>query len=40
LANRYFGTSLPDLPDRSYFSTWNRPFDFVPVTEGGPPTRD
>ncbi len=29
LASRYFGVTLPYLPDRSYFSTWMRPFDVV-----------
>ena len=29
LANTYFGTNLPPLPDRSAFSTWSRPYDFT-----------
>ena len=29
LANTYFGTNLPPLPDRSAFSTWRRPYDFL-----------
>ena len=34
LANRYFGASLPPLPDQSWFSTEEHPYDFtmVPVT--------
>lgn len=31
LSNRYLGADLPMLPDRSYFSTWARPFDLIPV---------
>jgi hypothetical protein len=31
--NRYFGTELELLPDRSYFSTWERPYQFYDVTE-------
>jgi hypothetical protein len=31
LARRYLGVDAPPLPDRSLFSTWHRPFDFVPV---------
>jgi hypothetical protein len=29
LANEYFGTSLPRIDDRSFFSTWLQPFDLV-----------
>jgi len=29
LLNSYFGTALPPLPDRSYFSAWLTPYDFV-----------
>jgi len=29
----YFGTDLGLLPDRSYFSTWNKPYAFQDVTE-------
>lgn len=29
LANRVLGTSLPPLPDRSFASTWRRPFQWV-----------
>jgi hypothetical protein len=32
MANRYLGTSLPILPDRSFASTWQRPFQLVPVS--------
>jgi hypothetical protein len=31
--NRYFGTDLELLEDRSYFSTWQRPYDFIDVTD-------
>jgi hypothetical protein len=31
LANAYLGTHLPPLADRSFFSTWNRPYVFIPV---------
>ncbi len=31
--NTYFGANLPLLEDRKYFSTWNRPYDFVNVTD-------
>jgi hypothetical protein len=31
LANQYFGTDLPRLPDKSWFSTEKHPFDFTPV---------
>jgi hypothetical protein len=30
--NRYFGTALPLLEDRSYFAAWNAPYRFVDVT--------
>lgn len=38
--NTYFGLELPLLEDRAYYSTWNRPFDFVDVTDSlrGPQT--
>ena len=29
----YFGTSYGSLPDRSYFSTWGRPYSFVEVLD-------
>jgi hypothetical protein len=31
LANAYLGTSLPRLEDRTYFSTWGRPYDFIEI---------
>jgi hypothetical protein len=31
LANRYFGTGLPALPERAFASTWPRPYDLMPV---------
>lgn len=30
--NTYFGDDLPLLPARSYFSTWERPFDLTEIT--------
>jgi hypothetical protein len=33
LLNRAIGTRLPLLENRSYFTTWSRPFDFIDVTE-------
>lgn len=33
ILNQALGASLPLLPDRSYFSTWSRPYDFIDVTE-------
>ncbi len=30
--NTFFGTSLDLLPDKSYFSTWAEPYNFVDVT--------
>jgi hypothetical protein len=32
LSNRYLGGALPLLPDRSYFSTWDQPFDMIPAS--------
>ncbi len=32
LARRYMGLHVPDLPDASYFSTWEEPYRFIPVT--------
>jgi len=29
--NRYLGRHVPLLPDRAYFATWSRPYDFLPV---------
>jgi hypothetical protein len=31
--NTLFGAELPRLPDRSYFSTWMAPFDYIDVTD-------
>ena len=31
--NAYFGAKLPLLPDRSFFSTWPEPYQFIDVTE-------
>ena len=31
--NRALGTDLPMIEDRSYHSTWERPFDFIDVTD-------
>jgi hypothetical protein len=31
--NTYFGADLDLLPDRSYFSTWPDPYQFIDVTE-------
>lgn len=31
--NAYFGTDLPLLADEIYFSSWDRPYDFVNVTD-------
>jgi hypothetical protein len=31
--NAYFGAGLELLPDRSYYSTWSKPFDFIDVTD-------
>jgi hypothetical protein len=33
--NTYFNTSLETLPDRAFFATWNKPYDFIDVTETG-----
>jgi len=39
--NQYFGTSLPMLPDRSYFSNFAKTYDFFDVTDriGSPEDR-
>jgi len=29
----YFGETLPRLPDRSFFSSWDRPLDLIEVTD-------
>lgn len=34
LANNYLGTVLPLLEDRTYFSTWGRPYDFIEIPQG------
>ena len=31
--NSYFGAKLRLLPDRSFFSTWPEPYQFIDVTE-------
>jgi hypothetical protein len=31
--NTYFSTDLPLLPNQSYFSGWETPFDFTEVTD-------
>jgi len=31
LATRYLGLHLPLVADKAYFSTWERPYDFIPV---------
>jgi hypothetical protein len=31
VANAYLGANLPRLEDKSFYSTWERPFDFVAV---------
>lgn len=31
--NAYFSADLPLLPDRSFYSTWPRPFQFIDVTD-------
>ena len=31
MANRYLGTSLPTLPDASFASTWQRPYDLIRI---------
>ncbi len=33
LFNTVFGQSLERLPDRNYFNTWNRPWEFIDVSE-------
>jgi hypothetical protein len=30
--NRALGAALPTIEDRSYHSTWERPFEFIDVT--------
>jgi hypothetical protein len=31
LANRYFGAALPLQQDKSFLSTWSRPYEFIPI---------
>ena len=31
LATRYLGLQLPPLADKSFFSTWAAPYEFIPV---------
>jgi hypothetical protein len=31
ILDQYFGTGLGLLPDRSYFSTWDQPYQFIPI---------
>jgi hypothetical protein len=38
--NAYFGAGLDLLPDRSYFSTWDDPFQFIDVTDRVRPTAE
>jgi hypothetical protein len=38
--NAYFGASLKLLPDRSYYSTWIDPFEFIDVTDRVRPRQD
>src|SRR5438552_8790363 len=38
--NAYFGAGLDLLPDRSYFSTWDDPFQFIDVTDRVRPAAD
>jgi hypothetical protein len=33
IMNKYFGTGYSLLPDRSYFSNWDRPYHFYEVTD-------
>jgi hypothetical protein len=36
MANRYLGTTLPALPDRSFASTWRQPFQLVAIDATAP----
>jgi hypothetical protein len=38
--NTYFDAGLELLPDRSYYSTWSKPFDFIDVTAKVRPPSD
>ncbi|MBN1546201.1 MAG: hypothetical protein JW902_06035, partial [Syntrophaceae bacterium] len=31
--NHYFGTNYKILEDKSYYSTWSHPFQFIDITE-------
>ena len=35
LSNRYLGTALPTLPDLSFASGWQHPYQFVPIRPDG-----
>jgi hypothetical protein len=37
LASQYLGVDLSFLPDRSFFSAWMRPYDFIPVSQPASP---
>ena len=38
--NAYFGAGLELLPDRSYYSTWDEPYEFIDVTDRVRPPSD
>jgi hypothetical protein len=38
--NTYFAAGLELLPDRSYFSTWDEPYEFIDVTDRVRPASD
>lgn len=40
LASRYLHANLAVLPDMSFFSTWNRPYNFLRVPADDPPRSD
>lgn len=33
LFNKYFGTDLPHLDDKNWYSTWNKPYEFLAVSD-------
>ena len=33
ILNHYFGADLPLLEDTSFFSTWERPYEFMDVSD-------
>ncbi len=33
MIDKYFGIALPLLPERHWFSTWSRPYEFIDVTQ-------